>query len=179
MEIGEPARSTLVRMIRNLESQVDQVRWTQTEQLHLTLKFLGEVDNLALPEIIDRMKKGAQSVTPFGVEVRGLGSFPKDKDPRVLWAGVKDGVEQLRWLHDAFEGSFTEMGFAPENRQFTPHLTLGRVGRGVDRQQFAERISAASAKMESRFEVDELVLLSSERERGRYVYTPIEYADLG
>ncbi|MEM7478636.1 MAG: RNA 2',3'-cyclic phosphodiesterase [Planctomycetota bacterium] len=178
VEIGEPARSIMGRLMRKLETRVDHVRWTPLDQFHLTLKFLGEVDNRQLPEICQRLKSCAQAVSPFAVEVRGLGSFPEAKPPRVLWAGVEQGSDSLQSLNESLNQSFAEMGFAIEPRRFTPHLTLGRIGKGIDYELLAECIAETTSKVETRFEVDELVLMSSERERGRYAYQSIEYAEL-
>jgi 2'-5' RNA ligase len=103
------------------------VRWVPPENLHLTLKFLGNTPEELLPEIRTRLAKAAGSFSGFTAAFSGLGVFPGTKRPRVVWIGVREGAEALRGLQESVENSILDLGFEPEQRSFSPHLTLGRL----------------------------------------------------
>lgn len=116
----------------------DTVRWAAVNNLHLTLKFLGDTRPNQLHPIVDVLKQMAQTQEPFSVMVAGRGCFPNFRRPNVLWAGLHDRGEQLAQLADAIERAVAPLGWAPEDRGFRPHLTLGRVNQHVDSRQRAE-----------------------------------------
>lgn len=106
------------------------VRWTREHALHLTLRFLGEVEPDALEDLERAIAAAAAIVTPFTMRLGGSGAFPSLSRPRVLWVGV-DAAPELLTLHAALERELAPLGFAPEPGPFRPHLTLGRVRRGA------------------------------------------------
>ena len=130
VEVGSPAREVMLRLIKQLSSELEGVRWTQPDQLHLTLKFLGDIDNRSLPEICTQMRAACEGIEAFSVALEGLGAFPKNKPPRVLWAGIEQGAAQLSTLHQRLESSLHSVGAPNEGRGYTPHMTLGRINRG-------------------------------------------------
>ena len=99
-------------------------RWVQAEQMHLTLRFIGEVDGGIFRDI----KEGLATIKapPFSLQVKGLGFFPPRKPPRVLWAGVTP-VEQVSGLRNRIENVLVGMGLEPEGRKYSPHITLARL----------------------------------------------------
>ncbi|MFH1216219.1 MAG: RNA 2',3'-cyclic phosphodiesterase, partial [Pseudomonadota bacterium] len=103
---------------------VPGARWVQAEQMHLTLRFIGEVDGGVFRDI----KEGLADVKApaFSLQVKGLGFFPPRKTPRVLWAGIAP-VEQVSGLRNRIENVLLGMGLAPEGRKFSPHITLARL----------------------------------------------------
>lgn len=107
------------------------VRWVQPDSLHITLKFLGDVPTTAIPEIETRLAHIAQKFTPFPITIEGTGCFPNLKAPKVVWLGIPDSQDHLHALRDSVESYIAPLGYPTEERPFNPHLTLGRIKRGV------------------------------------------------
>jgi 2'-5' RNA ligase len=110
------------------------VRWVSPDGIHLTLKFLSEVADDKVAGVVDALAESVPRISPFTLEVAGLGVFPSLSRPRVIWTGVK-GAEGLMALAEEVEKAMMKLGFPREKRGFSPHLTLGRVKspRGIDR----------------------------------------------
>lgn len=107
------------------------VRWVRPEGIHLTLKFLGEVPQSQLDLIKSALAEVGRRSPPFTFGVGQAGCFPNAHRPRVVWIGVQEPGNWLNRLQRAVESAMTPLGYPPENRSFTPHLTLGRVDRNV------------------------------------------------
>jgi len=105
------------------------LRFTDPEQAHVTLKFLGETDADRLPELTDELGAAVpdSGVEPFRAEFGGLGVFPHLEYISVVWLGVREGGQQFGRLHEAIEERTVAMGFDPEDHEFTPHATLARM----------------------------------------------------
>ena len=117
----------LQRMQDHLRPSKAEVRWTSVQSIHLTLKFLGEIDPQMLPSLTDALRGAASSHHPFALRLHTLGCFPNLHSPRVVWCGVEGAVAELANLQEAVEKACVELNFPPEERAFRPHLTLGRV----------------------------------------------------
>ncbi|MGH7751595.1 MAG: RNA 2',3'-cyclic phosphodiesterase, partial [Gemmatimonadales bacterium] len=104
------------------------VKWVKGDAIHLTLKFLGDVDPKQEPDIGGALARAVAGTRTFAVGVSGFGVFPDYRRPRVLWVGVEPHPS-LELLQDAVERALTPLGFEPEGRAFRPHLTLGRAER--------------------------------------------------
>lgn len=102
-------------------------RWTRPAQFHITLKFLGEIPREALPGVAEATGAAIQGLGPFTLSFEGIGAFPGWHRPRVLWAGVAAGREELSVLAARIEEALARRGFPGEARPFTPHVTLGRI----------------------------------------------------
>lgn len=105
----------------------DRVRWTRPENIHLTLKFLGDIREEDLYSIRAALGKACAGHAPFGVCLAGLGAFPSARRAQVLWVGVSEGLGQLRSLATDLDAALESLGFGRESRPYTPHLTVGRV----------------------------------------------------
>ncbi|MDX1586978.1 MAG: RNA 2',3'-cyclic phosphodiesterase [Balneolaceae bacterium] len=129
--------------LHELYTSIEGVRWQDTSQMHLTLRFIGEVT----AEIAERLVSELQqvSVSPFHLELNGLGTFPESGKPKVIWVGVEP-ESRLQELHRQIESACQQAGLEPDNRSFTPHITLGRnkgkASKGIrdylDRQKVPE-----------------------------------------
>lgn len=162
------------RLVERLEKEIEGVRWVAPDQFHVTVKFLGDMDNRILPSVCTELSKACESVSAFPASLSGLGTFPKGKPPRVIWAGVNEGRQWLTELYDRLDQSLAELGVAPEGRAYTPHLTLGRVGRQADAARVLELLEANSPRVDYPFEVSEVVLMESIKQRGSFIYEPID-----
>jgi 2'-5' RNA ligase len=117
-------------LIDKLRVAAAEINWVRPQQMHLTLKFLGDVPDTETPDICRVVSKVAAGIEPFEVTFRGAGAFPNVKDPRTLWIGIEDGADELKRLAaDVDETLKSELGYAKEQRGFHPHLTIGRVKR--------------------------------------------------
>jgi RNA 2',3'-cyclic 3'-phosphodiesterase len=102
------------------------VRWIPEENLHITLQFLGEVDDAAVPQVVSALDIPFKQ-QPFTIDIDGLGAFPPSGPPRVFWLGVRGGSEELTSLHDEVASAMEPLGFPREQRRYTGHLTIARV----------------------------------------------------
>ncbi|MCY3021846.1 MAG: RNA 2',3'-cyclic phosphodiesterase [Planctomycetota bacterium] len=105
----------------------DAVRWTKPEQIHLTLKFLGDIAPETVPQADAALKRACQGVQPFELSLEGLGCFPGENKPSVVWVGVGGGVEALKALQGRVEQETRSLASHSEDREFRPHLTIARV----------------------------------------------------
>ena len=110
----------------------DGIRWTKPENVHLTLKFLGEVHDEALESICGALKRACSGHAPFDARLEGVGAFPSPRRARVVWAGVGEGSEEISALAASVESALEPVGFRREGHRYVPHATLGRArGRPV------------------------------------------------
>ena len=140
------------------------MRWARPEGVHLTLKFLGDIEASAVDAISRAMARAAQGVAPLELALAGTGAFPTARDPRVLWVGLKGDVESLARLQGRLDAELAPLGFPKEARAFSPHLTLGRVRDGAargERQRIGDAIATARLPNEARWRADSLSLMRS------------------
>lgn len=120
-----------------LRARALPVKWVPSDGIHLTLKFLGEVDEGRLAKLGDALVDAVAGARAISLVVRGAGAFPDARRPRVFWAGVEPDPA-IELLQDRVERVFAPLGFPTEARAFRPHLTLGRAGKGAGAREFAE-----------------------------------------
>jgi 2'-5' RNA ligase len=130
MEINEPIRARAGELIAALAGTTAEVKWVEHHNLHLTLKFLGEVHDREIAQVCQTVARGAAKIEPFELEVRGAGAFPTAARPRTVWLGAGEGAEPMVALHDHVEAALAELGYREEHRRFQTHLTIGRVRGG-------------------------------------------------
>lgn len=156
------------------------VRWVKPDNIHLTLKFLGNVDSALTPGLIDGVREAVAGLGPFHLSLAGLGAFPNPARARVVWVGLEGDLEPLADLQQRVEGQTAKLGFAKDERPFSPHLTLGRVNNASSDQQrlLKDALLGLSVPAYEGFEVNEIVVLRSELRPGGAVYTPLGRASL-
>lgn len=147
--------------------------------MHLTLKFLGEIDPRVVPEIASAMGQGAVGVQPFELSVKGLGSFPPRGVPRVLWLGIHDQAERLAAMVKRLEALLAKLGIPPEGRKFTPHLTLARLRSRKGIEGLIAQLSEFSNVELGSFLANRLVLFESQLTRHGAIHTPVATQPLG
>jgi len=126
IEIPEPVKKRISEFIDILKKYNVDIRWITPENLHLTLKFLGSTPEVLLPKIRDSLINVVLSHEPFYIKIYTTGVFPSRRRPRVIWIGVEDsGI--LKKLKKDVEDSMVLLGYQKEDKEFTPHLTVGRV----------------------------------------------------
>lgn len=150
------------------------VKWVDPEGVHLTLKFLGNIETGRVGEIVDALELATAGVPPFRLQVGELGVFPNVRRCQVAWVGLKGDLDTLGNLQQRIETHLSQLGFPRENRSFTPHLTLARVRDQAlpgERQQFGEVFVRASLDTDFQINVDEIVLMRSQLTRAGAIYS--------
>jgi len=161
IDISEQAREAAKLHIDDLRKAAVDVRvgWERPEKLHLTLKFLGNIDDLRINALVEQLSDLASKVQPFTVELIGAGCFPNARQPRILWIGTRDNGEMAS-LAESVERCCQSLGFLPENRRFTAHLTVARIREPQKGQQLAALHMERGFESVA-FEVRELVIYES------------------
>lgn len=121
----ETVKSALLSFQQELQTCGADVRWVRPDGIHLTLKFLGDIEGKIIEKIVETLKGTCRKFQKFDCEVRGVGVFPGIKAPRVLWTGIEDH-DALKRIQQEIDTGMSSIGFEREGRKFTPHLTLGR-----------------------------------------------------
>ena len=126
IELSPELRAPLLRLIQAHHDAVRGVRWCSEAQLHVTLRFFGDVPDPQVPALAETLASTAKSVAPFDLTLARCGAFPGPRQPRVLWCGVDDPSDGCRRCLAAAEAPLRALGFPPEERPFTAHVTLAR-----------------------------------------------------
>jgi len=163
-------QSMLEQMQQKLRSFGAEVGWVAIPSIHLTLKFLGEVDPETIPKLAEALEVSSASEHSFELRLRGLGCFPSQRSPRVIWCGIEGDAEALSRLQQKVEMPCSEFGFPPETRAFRPHLTLGRVKGKRNLQPLVDCIKIGS-DLERSFKVDHYNIYKSTLRPHGAVYT--------
>jgi RNA 2',3'-cyclic 3'-phosphodiesterase len=152
------------------------VAWVSRDNVHLTLKFLGDVEAARRDAVAGALARAAAGCSCFHLTVRGLGAFPTAARPRVLWAGVDEGAAQAATLARRVDEALVALGFSPEPRVFAAHLTLGRVRAPRADPRLAEALAAGG--IFGRQRVDRLALMRSQLSPRGARYTELAAAPL-
>jgi len=126
------AQNLLVKTGANL-------KMVKPENIHITMRFLGNITLPMAEKIFEEMKK--VQFTPFDVKIQGTGAFPHLRYPRVVWVGITEGADQMRSIFSQLEPRLRKLGFAPDSKGFSPHLTIARVRSGRNKAELVECIS--------------------------------------
>jgi 2'-5' RNA ligase len=180
IDLGKAIRDRLVALQENLARSGTEVKWVEPENLHVTLLFLGEVDERDVPQVCQVVAEAAQQQTSFPLSVENAGCFPNVRRPRVLWVGVGEGKQEVCILHDALEKPLLELGcYRREERQYTPHITLGRVKSDRPTDKLASALLKHAGWKGGETTVREVLIMSSELTSKGPIYTVLSRAKLG
>ena len=178
-EVSAEVRAGVHRLIDELSQSGATVKWVDEEDIHLTIKFLGEVEYVVLNDVCRAVAAAIQDFEPFSVTCASVGAFPSLARPRTLWLGIDSEQEILTTISAAVEDAMADLGFRRESRPFHPHLTIGRVRDGRQLGDFPTILESGDFSVSGSFTVDELVIFSSELTAGGPIYTPMGRAALG
>ena len=177
IELPPDVKTVLNRLQTDLGAGKDNsVKWVKPDSIHLTLKFLGSVDTEVVPKICDAITSATKNAKAFSLRVSEVGAFPNARSPRVVWVGLKGDTEMLSGLQKHLERSLAAVGFPPENKTFSPHLTLGRVRNGIkpnQRRALSERLSTVRLKATPMFYANSIDLMKSELTPQGAIYTQL------
>jgi len=182
IELSEEVKRGLAKLRSELErAEHPFVKWVDIGGIHLTLKFLGNIPFKQVDEITEAIKEATQGISPFHLEISGLGAFPNLKQPRVLWVGIGEEIDKLLSLQQKIDSALVSLGFTKEERPFVPHLTLARVRQGAspaERRSFGEL--AMSTSFETRYPLDikSISLMRSQLTPEGAIYTCLSVVEL-
>ena len=158
----------------------DEIRWVAPENVHLTLQFLGAVPEERVTAVAEAVAEAARSTPgPLSLEVHGAGGFPNARRPRVVWLGVAGDLASLRSLATDLGRRLAPIGFPPEDRAFTAHLTLGRAREGRGNPGMAGALAGAREEQAVAWRATEVVLFESHLSPKGARYEALARAPLG
>jgi 2'-5' RNA ligase len=182
VELTQDIKDALSQLQGQLKTGQFPVKWVNPYGIHLTLKFLGNVDAGMTGQISEAIKEAAQGASPFNLEIKELGVFPNLRRVNVIWVGIGGEVEKLLQLQKGIESSLERLNFAPEARAFTPHLTLGRVRDQAspdERQKLGELIAGTKFETAHTLPVNSVSLMRSQLTREGAIYSQLSSIELG
>lgn len=162
VELPAEVRGLAARLQQTLAESGAGVRWVAKDNIHLTMKFLGEIEDVQVPAVCRAVQQVAASSCAFEVEISGVGAFPSGDRPRTLWVGVEGGTAELVALHERLDAALAELGYRPEERRFSPHVTIGRLRNGRDARRLADVLAQKADWKAGEVQVEELVIMASE-----------------
>ena len=172
IDVSASIKARLAALQDELRKLDAQVSWVKPENIHLTLKFLGDVSQTKVPKIIEAVHRAMESCSPFQVGIEGAGCFPSPRKPNVLWVGFATLPKALLTLQKNIEDEMERVGFAREAKSFHPHLTIGRVRQPRNAQRLAEELLKHGFPAET-FQADEVILMRSDLTPRGSIYTPL------
>lgn len=183
IELPEEVKASLIQLQDELKlAGYTFVKWVDPKSIHLTLKFLGNISESKIAEVTRAIKEASEGIPPFQLEIGELGAFPNVRQPRVAWVGVGGEVDKLISLQQRIDTAFIPLGFTPESRPFTPHLTLARLREGAsprDRQDFGELVRKTPFETKHKIRVAAVNLMRSQLLPTGAVYTCLAVVGLG
>jgi len=179
IKIPDIVKSELIQITDKLKSSRADLKWVKPEGIHLTLKFLGNIDEQKATEVKEVLNKVVKAEVPFEIRLEGLGAFPKPASPRVIWAGVKEGAQNTINLAKNLEEQLEKIGFEKERRSFHPHLTLGRLRSPQNKGKLSNLLESTKFKSSSIIKVARLNLIQSTLTPTGAIYTVLYQAELG
>ena len=180
LELTEHVRKRLTQLQETLTRAGTTLKWVEPDNFHLTLLFLGEIDERELVDVCRAVQREAEQFSPFVMGIGELGCFPTPRRPRVVWVGVDEGAEQVIAVHDAIEEALLDLGcYRRENRRYTPRVTLGRVKGKESTADLSQLVSKKAEWHAGEVSVGEVLVFSSELTSQGPVYTVVSRAKLG
>jgi RNA 2',3'-cyclic 3'-phosphodiesterase len=172
--------------LKNIQTKLKQagnqaVKWVEFANIHLTLKFLGNISSAQIELVTSAMQAAAQSSGPFRLQVQAPGAFPNLNRVQVIWIGLTGDLDHLAILQKSLDSNLAKLGFPPENKPFSPHLTLGRVRETAtlaDKQTIGKSISTFTIEPGMIFDVLSLNLMQSRLSSAGPTYTRLKSVEL-
>jgi 2'-5' RNA ligase len=177
IELPETVKKALAEFQQELGKCGADVRWIRSENIHLTLKFLGNIEEDKADIIAERLKGTCKGHSGFKVNISGTGVFPNKRSPRVLWAGISLN-EEIVTLQEGIEDAMASLGFEREKRRFSPHLTLGRLRSSRGKQAVLDKMDAYRENIFGIMDVDSVLLMRSDLGPSGAKHTKIAVCDL-
>jgi 2'-5' RNA ligase len=179
IDLPDTLRPQLALLQGELKKSNADVRWVAVGNIHLTLKFFGNVPDNEIDALTQAARDVAAQQTPFQLQATQAGAFPNMKSPRVVWVGLGGDVIPLAQMYHKLEKAFEVLGHLPEGRPFNPHLTLGRVKSPANRHRLSQALEKLPPLKWPPFMVNEIILFKSTLTPQGSIYTPLQVIHLG
>jgi len=178
VELSQEIQDRLGQLQSDFKVSMPDVRWTKYSNIHLTLKFLGDVPLSKIDKIGEALREVAVQFPAFTMSLAGIGAFPNSRKPRIVWAGVKKGADELKEIASSIDLSMKRLGFPPEKRRFSPHLTVGRIRHLKNPAAMTEALDKSAVGELGEFTVERISLIKSQLDPAGSIYTTIKEARL-
>lgn len=172
LELSNEVREELSRLQEELKKVDADIKWAKAENIHLTLKFLGNVEEAKIEEIKKLLDNISSREKPFETSLFKLGAFPNLNYPRVIWVGIDKGCSEIEKIAGLVETELEKINFSREKRPFSAHLTLGRVKSGKNKAELKEKISSLQVQPKS-CTINNITLFQSTLTPKGPIYTPL------
>lgn len=143
ISLPQEIKTALVKLQKNLKTSGADVKWVEEQNIHLTLKFLGEIEEKIAEKICVILKETAKNLNPFSLRLESPGAFPRTDKPRVIWAGLGEDIQQLKNIVAELEKKLSEIDIPAEERAFASHITIGRLKSDKNREELVKGLIAA------------------------------------
>jgi 2'-5' RNA ligase len=178
IKIPDEIKKNMVTIQEQLKKAKVEASWPRAEGMHLTLKFLGDVPETRITEIVNGLQTAAEGIGQLRLEVKGIGTFPNSQNPRVVWIGISGDIEKLTKLQGAVEDTMARIGLERDKRKFAAHLTLGRIKNIRSRDQWLAVLAELRDRSLSGFDATSIYLMKSELKSAGAVYEEMGRVDL-
>ena len=172
-KLPENIISSIRKIQEDIKSYAFKVRWVKPENIHLTLKFLGDINSTDIEKVSETIINTVNGHTPVSLAVKGTGVFPGIKRPRVIWVGLTGQIEKLAGMQKDIEENLEELGFPREKRPFRGHLTLGRIKGKIDPKKLMDTMKKFEKFESELFIADKIFLFKSDLKSTGSVYTEL------
>jgi 2'-5' RNA ligase len=174
IEISEEIKERIEALVSRMKLMLTPIRWVEKKNLHVTLKFTGWMADEKLPELEKCVTDSIKGSAPFTLSFAGIGAFPTLKRPRVIWVGTKDGADASRQIADKIENKMGEKGLREEEKEFTPHLTIGHIKEKIDVASLSKFVEEHGETDFGSMEVDHVSIMKSTLRRTGPIYEEIK-----
>lgn len=181
IELPENIRMWLGNLQKELKSSQADVKWVEPKNIHLTLKFLGEIDEKKIEKIIKIMDEAVKEKPTFTMRINSIGAFPSLSLPRVIWVGLDKGENETKLIAGDLEEKIAKTGIPKEERPFSSHITLGRVRSNLNRENLIQSLNNAMGALEKEeleFLATKITLLKSTLGSGNPIYEAVKVISL-
>jgi len=164
IELPKEIRDSLANLQDKLKSTGADVKWVEPDNIHLTLKFLGEIDDQKLDKITSILENIAKDKNSFHIFISSIGAFPRISSPRVIWVGIDMGEKETKGIVKALEEKIEKIGIPKEDRPFSSHITIGRTRSALNLQKLAEGLKTLENDLKikvAEFDVTKITLFKS------------------
>ena len=163
----------IVEFINDIKKTGANIKLVEPENMHLTLKFLGDTNEELIDKIEQIIEESVKEIKPFNIELMGAGVFPNKNYIKVIWIGIEKG-EHLKTIAKKIDENISKLGFQEEKRDFSPHLTIGRVRTAKNKEKILQIIEKYEHILFTKNKIDSIKLIKSELTQKGPIYTTIK-----
>lgn len=174
IEIPDAIQTLLVSAQEELKKNIRGASWVKRGNIHLTLRFLGDVAPDQISTIKTAIEQVANTRSPFSMKIGGIGAFPNLTRPRIIWAGVKTGADEVIAITKEIDAGLSQHGYGRDEKPFRPHLTLARLKRRINLQALVDVFQQYDTINGATMIVNQIRVIQSQLRQSGAVYTPLE-----